>query len=145
MINKRKQLISIPNIQYKFIIFIFISLCIPSIIISFWCYSILHALVSHAESTEILRSALILGVRKITIVILIGFSLISSLLFYWSIIFSNRIVGPIYRLEKEIEEIIATNNFKRRLRFRKHDSFQSLAAQINHLLEALSSQSANQK
>ncbi|MFC1809453.1 hypothetical protein ACFL3D_04970 [Candidatus Omnitrophota bacterium] len=140
MKNKRRQLIINPTVQYKFIFLIFMSISIPAFIISFWSFSILQNIIATSQpSSEIVKHAIGLSVRKLNILIVIGFSSIATLLIYWTVLFSNRVVGPIYRLEKELEDIIDTNDFSRRLHFRKDDSFQTLALKINALLEEVKS------
>ncbi len=136
MKNKRRQLIINPPIQFKFVFLIFISISIPAVIISFWSFAILKNIIATSEpSSEIVKNAIALSVRKLNLLIVIGFSSIATLLIYWTVLFSNRIVGPIYRLEKELENILENKDRGRRLSFRKDDAFQSLASKINALLE----------
>ncbi|MBN1493948.1 MAG: hypothetical protein JW938_07365 [Candidatus Omnitrophica bacterium] len=140
MKNKRRQLIINPPVQFKFIFLIFISISIPAMIISFWSFSILQNIVATSEpSSEVVRHAIALSVRKLNLLIVIGFSSIATLLIYWTVLFSNRIVGPIYRLERELENIVENGDFGRRLHFRKDDAFQALASKINALLEEIKS------
>lgn len=55
----------------------------------------------------------------------------------WRIlILSHRLAGPIYRLEKDLQDI-AKGNFSMRIRFRKKDELKSIAEGINKILDEI--------
>lgn len=65
------------------------------------------------------------------------FSLIIITLLSWrALILSHRIAGPIYRLEKELQNI-AKGNFSIRIKFRKKDELKSIAEGINTILDEI--------
>jgi methyl-accepting chemotaxis protein len=47
---------------------------------------------------------------------------------------SHRIAGPVFRLERDLEEI-AEGRFDRRITFRKKDEMRGIAEKINKLLD----------
>lgn len=135
--NKRKQLIITPVIQFKLIALILISLSIPAVIILFWTHTLLEQIIALTGSqSEVIQAAISISIKKILSVIILGFSAITILMLYWCVIFSNRIVGPIYRLEKTLDTVIA-NDFTGKVTFRKFDAFASLAQKVNLLLEEI--------
>ncbi len=50
--------------------------------------------------------------------------------------YSHRLAGPVVKLKKSLEKIIA-GNYEEKIVFRKNDEFQELAAVINRLQEQL--------
>lgn len=65
------------------------------------------------------------------------FALMALLLFSWRmLILSHRLAGPIYRLEKDLEDI-AKGNFSLRIKFRKKDELKSIAEGINRILDEI--------
>jgi len=73
---------------------------------------------------------------KDNIFILVG-GLLIVILFSWRVvILSHRLAGPIYRLEKDLQEI-AKGNFSIRIRFRKKDELKSIAEGINRILDEM--------
>lgn len=67
-------------------------------------------------------------------VYILAFAFVFILLLSWRIlIMSHRFAGPIYRLEKDLEDI-AKGNFSLRIKFRKKDELKSIAEGINKIL-----------
>jgi signal transduction histidine kinase len=55
---------------------------------------------------------------------------------WWIMVLSHRFAGPIYRLEKDLEDI-AKGNFSMRIKFRKKDELKSIAEGINKMLDEI--------
>ena len=49
-------------------------------------------------------------------------------------LFLHRIIGPIYRIEMVLEEILRANNYTKSIKIRKNDHLHSLVDKINALL-----------
>ena len=62
--------------------------------------------------------------------------LVLVLVFIGTILFSHRVTGPIYRLERAIEEFVS-GNLKERIRLRKTDEFKEIETMVNKLAEYL--------
>ena len=63
--------------------------------------------------------------------------IIVIILISWRVlILSHRLAGPIYRLEKDLQDI-ARGNFSMRIRFRKKDELRSIADGINKILDEI--------
>lgn len=60
-----------------------------------------------------------------------------------SIYVTHRIVGPMYRLEKDAMKLADTPDVKFRFKFRKKDEFQEVAMSLNKMMEKLESSGAN--
>jgi len=59
------------------------------------------------------------------------------ILLSWRVlILSHRLAGPVYRLEKDLQDI-AKGNFSIRIKFRKKDELKSIAEGINRILDEM--------
>jgi signal transduction histidine kinase len=68
-------------------------------------------------------------------ILILGLAAITML--SWRVlIISHRIAGPIYRLEKDLQDI-AKGNFSMRIKFRKKDELKSIAEGINRILDEI--------
>ncbi|MDP8230389.1 MAG: methyl-accepting chemotaxis protein [Candidatus Gorgyraea atricola] len=65
------------------------------------------------------------------------FGIMAAVLISWrALILSHRLAGPIYRLEKDLQDI-AKGNFSMRINFRKKDELKSIAEGINKILDEM--------
>ncbi|MFC2091870.1 hypothetical protein ACFLTD_03770 [Elusimicrobiota bacterium] len=79
----------------------------------------------------------LLVVKPIVVKYLLSTGLFTVIILLVSMIFySHRLAGPVYHLEKHLEEII-NGNYNEKLMFRKHDEFKQLADIINKLQDSL--------
>ena len=70
-------------------------------------------------------------------VFILMFGIFIMILLSWrALIVSHRIAGPIYRLEKDLQNI-AKGNFSMRIKFRKKDELKSIAEGINRILDEI--------
>jgi methyl-accepting chemotaxis protein len=73
--------------------------------------------------------------NKTPFILVLG--IIAVILFSWRVlILSHRFAGPIYRLEKDLQDI-AKGNFSMRIKFRKKDELKSIAEAINTILDEM--------
>ncbi len=61
---------------------------------------------------------------------------LSPFVFILAIVLSHRIAGPIYRMKRDLDEIVA-GNYSKRLRLRKTDELKDVAESINKLVDIL--------
>ncbi len=140
MRKRRKQLIVNPRVQYKLLFLILVSVIIPTFLTFMSLYFLIQSIIIEAQiESEVVYSALLFMSNKVFAILFVGFIFITVLLLTWSLIFIHRIVGPIYRLERELEKVIDGKKVTK-IRFRKNDSFASLADKINTLITRLQSQ-----
>jgi len=140
MRKRRKQLIVNPPVQYKLLFLILISVIIPTLLTFMSLFFLIQSIIIEAQiENEMVYSALLFMSNKVFLILFIGFVFITVLLLTWSLIFIHRIVGPLYRLEKELQKVVDGKRITK-IRFRKNDSFASLADKINFLIERVQSQ-----
>ena len=135
--RRRRQFIVNPIIQYKLLFLILISIIIPTLLTFMSLFFLIRSILLEAQiNNELVYNALLFLSRKVYIILLAGFSFVSVLLLMWALIFIHRIVGPLYRLERELDNIIDGKKINK-IRFRKNDSFLSLADKINRLVDMI--------
>jgi signal transduction histidine kinase len=71
--------------------------------------------------------------KKVNLVIALSVPIILVLLWLVALELSHRVAGPLYRMEKELDEIIAGNK-SAPIKLRKKDEFKILADKINKLI-----------
>jgi signal transduction histidine kinase len=69
--------------------------------------------------------------------IIISSILMITTLTLWSIVMSNRVAGPIFRLKKYCREIKSEDFNDKPLQFRENDYFKDVAIEINQLIEKI--------
>ena len=137
---KRKQIIVNSKVQFKLILLTFLSTFFPALLTFLSLFFILQSVLVEAKiDNPLIYNSLIIVSKKVYLVLFLGFTLITCLLISWSLIFIHRLVGPMYRLDKELEKVIKGKKINK-IKFRKHDSFISIAEKINIIIEKLSSQ-----
>jgi methyl-accepting chemotaxis protein len=53
------------------------------------------------------------------------------------VLLSHRFVGPLERLEKEIDRVARSGDYTKRLRVRKKDDIRAVAEAVNRLLDRM--------
>ncbi len=138
--RRRRQFIVNPAIQYKLLFLIILSIIIPTLLTFMSLYFLIRSILLEAQiNNELVYNALLFLSRKVYIILISGFSVVTVLLLTWALIFIHRIVGPLFRLEKELDKIIDGKTINK-IQFRKNDSFLSLADKINRLVDMIPKQ-----
>lgn len=132
---KRKNLLTGEPVQLKYLLLLLLSMLIPLVIFGgALYYLIFNILAEQIGIPEYIATNIMPAIQKINIILLVGFPPLVFLLFLWGIILSHRFAGPLKRLEKELDEIADSGDFKRRIRVRQHDDLRRIADSINKLL-----------
>jgi methyl-accepting chemotaxis protein len=76
------------------------------------------------------------GVASIFPPILVNDIVIMLALIIAGIFLTHRIAGPVYRVQSDIDRVLAGEK-RVRVRFRKHDAFPELAEKVNKLIERI--------
>ena len=83
---------------------------------------------------EAIASNLLPVIDKINGVLIVGIPVALLIVAWLSIAISHRFVGPIERLDADLEKILAGDR-GHRVRLRKNDDLKSVAEKINQLLD----------
>lgn len=132
---RRRRFLIKPSYQLKSALTVVLFLVIYSLILGFLIfYPIQQELSGGASLEEQARvSHQVLQLHKrvwpgvLIVAILVGIQAIFA---------SHRVAGPLYRVEKALEDLIA-GDFKQRIRLRRRDQFKEFEGLINQLAEHL--------
>jgi nitrate/nitrite-specific signal transduction histidine kinase len=73
-------------------------------------------------------------VWKVTLIILVGLPVLLALIWFVALELSHRIVGPLFRVERELDAIVAGEK-RGPIKTREKDEFKSLVDKINKLID----------
>jgi signal transduction histidine kinase len=99
-------------------------------------YLIYYMVFSQMLIPEAISVTLLPAMKKVNIVLLITLPVALGLLLRAALIRSNRIVGPIPRLKKELNRVIA-GDYSIKIKTRKNDELRSFVNKVNSLVEEL--------
>jgi hypothetical protein len=132
---RKKKFLGTP-FQKKLLFLVFAAATIPAAVIALCMYyMIFNMLAGQMFFPEIIAYNLIPVLNKVNAIIAVAIPLILFLIWEFALELSHRIAGPLYRIEKELDDIIA--GIKREpIRLRKTDEreFQTLVNKINKLI-----------
>lgn len=133
--TSRKKIIVKPEYQIKLALTFFIAIIIYSLILGavifYPLYSALNSAATLEEQRRISEVVLFLHQR-----VWIGFVVVAALAAVHAIFSSHRVVGPVYRFGKALEEL-NKGNYAIRIRIRRRDEFKEVEALLNGLAETL--------
>lgn len=130
----RKKFITNDRAQLKILSILLISILVPVFFVGSFLYLTIFKILSDQPSVPgFIPVALDPVIAKTNLAIMMGFVPILLLLFIWGVIVSNRLTGPLQRLQKELDTM-AKSGVMTRLSVRKYDYIKSLASSINKLL-----------
>jgi len=131
--RRRKKFIGTP-FQKKILLLVFVAMIVPAGIIAFCLYYLIFNLLAwQLGIPENVAYNLLPVAHRVNLIILIALPI--TLLVIWRIALelSHRIAGPLYRLEKELDERLVFDK-KGPIQVRQKDELSSLAKKINKLI-----------
>ncbi|MFH1406541.1 MAG: HAMP domain-containing protein [Candidatus Omnitrophota bacterium] len=133
----RRRYIIGTRLQFKYLGLLLTAMIVPTAFVS-GCLYYLMVRVMEREILfpEAIASLLVPATEKVNTILLIGMPVIFILLVLWGIVWSHRLAGPVYRLEKELDKV-GKGDFSVRIKFRKKDELQELAQHLNKVLDHL--------
>jgi len=131
---KRKKKYLGTSFQKKLLLLIFASAVIPAAIVGAALYYLIFNLLAwQIGIPEAIAYNLIPVLNKINLIILISLPVIFFLIWIVALELSHRISGPLFRLERELEERIA-GKARGYIRLRPKDELKGLVDKLNRLL-----------
>jgi hypothetical protein len=137
MKNNQRNFFICNKFQKKILILVFFSVIIP-VVLTVVClyYLIFNVTANEMVFPEAIADNIIPAAKKVAtiVLVLVPFSLLMT--FWWAYHVSHKLVGPLNRLYRELDERIAGKT-KAHIRFRKGDYLLELTHKINALLDKL--------
>jgi hypothetical protein len=122
------------SFQKKLLLLIFASTVIPTSIVAVALYHLIFNLLAcQIGIPEAIPYNIIPVVKKINLIILISLPIVLLLLWVIALELSHRISGPLFRLERELDERIAEKRHGH-IRLRPKDELKALVDKINKLI-----------
>ena len=115
---------------------------VPMIISTACTYYLIWQTVAHELAIpELIAQALFPAFHQVNQIILFGLPVVCGIILFFAIQLSHRLAGPLYRIERELDEMVKTQNFSKNIHIRPKDQVQSLASKINRAVHAASKSS----
>ena len=132
--NKRRKKFIGTSVQNKTLVLVFAAAVVPAALVGICLYYLMFNLLAwQLGIPEAVAYNLIPVARKINIIVAVILPVALLAIWFMALELSNRIAGPIYRLEKELDRIISGEK-STHIKLRKNDELKSLADKINRLM-----------
>lgn len=119
--------------QFRYIALVLIPLII---LLTGLYYLMYYAVLNQILIPEGVTAMLLPAMKKINIIAAISAPIILLIILRIALIYSNRIIGPLSRIEKEIDKVLA-GDYSLRLSIRDKDELKSFVKKVNLLLEKI--------
>ncbi|MFH1752848.1 MAG: hypothetical protein ABH875_01575 [Candidatus Omnitrophota bacterium] len=130
---KRRSYLVNRKIQFRYTRLVVIPLILLMAALYYYIY---HAVFTQMLIPEAVAVTLVPAMRKVNMGIIFTAPIILYLIVRAALVYSNRIVGPIPRLEKELDRAIA-GDYTVRIKTRNNDDLKGFVHKINTLIEAV--------
>jgi len=135
--RKRRTKLINPKIQFKYLSLIVLAMLLSAVTtLGAMYYLIWSALDQGIVSPGRNLAPLMVIFRHLGVSLIVCYVILTALLLGWGLLLSNRIVGPLARLEKDIDKIYK-GDFSVRIRFRKGDELHAIASGLNKVLDKI--------
>lgn len=124
------------KLQHKYLRLIEASLLLPTVVVGGCLYYLMFFLVADEIAIPEFQAIILFpALEKINMILI--FALPPLLIFLWGLgmVMSHRMAGPIDRLTNELDDIIKTGNYKRKISVRKADELKNFVTNIDKLLD----------
>lgn len=134
---RRKQYLIKKGLQFKYIGLIFALAILASVVTGYTVFVTGWTLLGEKLANVYPQGRLMYVFKTTNLTLIRNLIFISPLIFVLGLLFSHRIAGPVYRIEKSIYEI-SKGNLAMKIKLRKGDELWDLADLINTMTENLS-------
>lgn len=133
----RKQYFIKGPIQSRYLILTLFSTIVPTLLFAAYLYYInVNVIGKEMALPESIYGTLVPALKKINVYLAIALPVFFAIVFVYAVIVSHRMAGPIYRLEKDLDRIIAGDHSVR-IKFRTKDRLDNIAEKLNKVLDKL--------
>jgi signal transduction histidine kinase len=133
--NRRRSLFVPHSVQWDYLRLVLIAMIAPTFVATACLYYLIWQTVAQEMAIpELIAQVLFPALKQVNQVVVIGLPITFALIFFFAVKLSHRLIGPIYRLERDLETMAETGDVHRFLRIRPHDHLHSLVAKINRVL-----------
>lgn len=131
-IKRRRYLVN-NHVQFRYMGLVVIPLIV---LLTGLYYLMYYAVLNQILIPEAVVAMLLPAMKKVNIVVVLSLPIILFLILRIALIYSNRIIGPIPRIEKEIDKLLA-GDYSLRLKVRDKDELNNFINKLNMLLDKI--------
>ena len=133
---RRRKYIIKKGLQFRYIGLVFGLALLASLVTGWTVFATAWHFLGDKLASVYPQGRLVYVLRATNLALIRNLLLISPLVFILGLLFSHKIAGPVYRIEKTLGEIMK-GNLGLRIRLREGDELVDLADMINSLTEGL--------
>lgn len=134
---RRKRYIIKRGLQFRYIGIVFALALLASLVTGYTVFATGWTLLGEKLANIYPQGRLVYVFRTTNMALIRNLLFVSPFIFILGLLFSHKIAGPVYRIEKSIYEI-AKGNLALRVKLRKGDEFWDLADVINTMTKNIS-------
>ena len=135
--NLRRKLLVNHPLQIKYLSVIVAAMLVPTLVMGFCLYHmVFYLLANEMVFPEAIASNLVPVIDRVNAIMAVTLPLVVAVIFWMGLTLSHRIVGPISRIERELDKIIG-GDFRHQIRLRKNDDLADIANKINSITAKL--------
>jgi signal transduction histidine kinase len=131
--RRRQYLVNRP-VQFRYMGLVGIPLMI---LLAGLYYLIYYAVFNEMLIPEAVTATLLPAMKKVNLIAAVALPFIFFIILKRALVYSNRIIGPIPRLERELDKVIG-GDYSVRIRTRDTDELNGFITKVNLILERLS-------
>jgi hypothetical protein len=132
--NMRKRKFLGTSVQNKTLILVFLAAVVPmAIVAACLYYLIFNMLAWQLGIPESIAYNLLPVAKRVNMILFASLPVVLITIWFIALELSHRIAGPVYRIEKELDDIIEGKK-KRLIMLREKDELKGLADKINRLI-----------
>lgn len=128
---KRRKYLVVKNVQFRYIRLVLIPLIV--FLTALYCF-IYYSIFRQMLIPEAVATTLLPAMKNVNLGLVVAGPILLFLVFRSALIYSNRLVGPLPRLEKELDKAISGDS-SIRIKARNNDELRGFIEKINTLLE----------
>lgn len=133
--RQARSLITSSPLQRKYLGVIALSMLLPTVIMLGCLYHLIFYLMANEMVfPEAIASTLIPVIDRVNWALLITMPLGGLFLLWLGLVVSHRFAGPIERIDRELDRILAGDR-NHRIRVRKGDDWEAIVVKINRLID----------
>jgi len=135
-ILRRRRYIVKSGLQFRYIGLVFALAVLASIVTGWTVFATGWSFFGEKLANVYPQARLVYVLRAINLALIRNLLLVSPLIFILGLLFSHKIAGPVYRIERTLAEI-SRGNLALRIKLRQGDELSGLAEIINNMTENL--------
>ena len=136
-INRRGLPFVRHSVQWNYLKLTLLAMFVPMLIATACIYYIIWQTVANELAIpELIAQSLFPAFHRVNEIILVGLPVVCAIILFSAIRLSHQLAGPIYRIEKELDQMVKSRDFLKPIKIRPRDQLHSLVSKINKALTA---------